>query len=606
MVDDVYGFDIETTQLSPYHDGAAILTAAIAGQGGSAVGSVLFREWGGPDALCSRIQACVANPDVLLVGHNIAAFDVPWWEKHVGPVRAKLFDTRIAYALIDEEAPSNSLDFLARKYTKYTKNEDGLNRKKLIEADPALVLKYNEQDARISAALYEPLRAELERQGLMPLFNTLSDVARVLAKMQLVGTRVDDVWVAEKSAEIEAELARVEAGLHEMIGDEINLDSPKQLGELLYNKMRMPVLNTTKKGAPSTDTATLKELKEKARLKEVREFLGLLLERRKLTKLVGTYLRPLAEEHKGTDGRVHTTFHLGRGYGDAGAGGTVTGRLSSSNPNLQNIPRDGRIKGAFAATEGLRLFSADYSQVELRVAAWYAGERTMLDAFHSGRDVHTATLADLEGVAYEYALERVKKDPEWEEKRALVKRVNFGVLYGVGPHRLVKLMRDMGITISFKRAEEIIKWWFASKKDMAQWIERVQEEAVAKKQLVTPTGRVRHLPKADWYSGEGQRALRQSVNFLVQSFSADIMLSALLLLDRMFDDVGGAQLLLTVHDSVVGEYHPDDWPEEDLSILLKDTMTNGAKADLQRRFGLDLSKLPLDVDVKLAQERWLK
>jgi DNA polymerase-1 len=324
-------------------------------------------------------------------------------------------------------------------------------------------------------------------------------------------------------------------------------------------------------------------------------------------KLRGTYLEPLLTKHAGTDGRVHTTYHLGRGYGDHGGGGTVTGRLSSSEPNLQNIPRDIVVKGTFVPSLGMRMFSADYSQVELRVAAWYAGEETMLEAFRQGLDVHTATLAELEGVKYEYAHKKVKSG-EWEENRALVKRVNFGVLYGVGEYRLVQLMRDMGIQISQKRATEIIDWWYANKKSMAKWIDDVQEIAVNEKRVVTPTGRVRRLPYAGWGKGIEAQARRQAVNFMVQSFSADLMLAALLRLEQRFAQEGGAQLLLTVHDSIVGEYYPEDWTDEELTRVAREEMLEGAKEELVKSLGVTerVRDLLLDVDVLCSMERWTK
>lgn len=606
------GFDLETTQLSPYHRGAKILTAAWSLDGRTAQGVVIDHPAARVlpkvrDIRLMQAQRFLRDSAKVIVGHNIAGFDVPWWEEVARmPVRAKLFDTRVAWSLIEEDGEKNGLGDLAERFGLGKKNEDGLDRRRLAEADPELVLKYNKQDAILSYRLGKLLEQRLAEEGLTELFDFLMSVARVLADIRATGTYVDLDWVREKSDEITAELAETERRLREMTGDEeLNFNSPKQLAALLFDQYEMPVLEKTPTGTPKTSTDVLKLLRAKAPVKEVRTILDLLLTYRRLSKLVGTYLEPYANEHRAQDGRIHTVLHLGKGYGEH-AGGTVTGRLSSSSPNLQNIPRDPRIKGAFAPTPGLKLFSADYSQVELRVAAWYAGEKSMLDAFRTGRDVHTATLAELEGRDYDEVNDMVRSgDRHWEEQRALIKRVNFGVLYGVGPYRLVKLMRDMGISITQRRATELIEWWFSAKPQMRDWIAAVHAEAVEKKQVKTPTGRIRHLPEAEFGTPWGERALRQSVNFLVQSFSADLMLAALVLLHTKFEREGGARLLLTVHDSVIGEYSPDEWRPNDLALQIERTMTTEAYDYLQTRFGVPPGLL-LDVDIKPEQTRWTK
>lgn len=595
----VYGFDLETNQLSPFVGDPLILTAAVHGKNGS-IGAMVDHPLGpgrdqkAIDQICDILE----DPDNVIVGHRIVVFDIPMWEKLTGRrVLARWFDTHVAYNLIDENSSltkSNTLEFLAAKYTSQRKNEDGLDRRKLAQAPADLVLKYNVSDARISYALYAPMLADLKAEDLVPLMEFQMWVGRSLTDATLTGMWADLEWAREQSLAITTELAEVKADLLETIGIDINLGSPKQLGELLYGFFRMPVVERTKTGAPSTSEAALKELRSIATLPIAQEFLDKLLKYRELAKLVGTYLEPLTTEHRGHDGRIHTTFNLA---------GTVTGRLSSATPNLQNLPRDKRVKGVLAATPGMRIFNADYSQLELRVAAWYSGEPSMLRAFAEGLDVHTLTLAEMEGKDYDLVSELIERYKEWEEKRALIKRVNFGVLYGVGPHRLVQLMRDMGIHITFRQAERIIAQWFERRAVMVQWIERTQEEIVDQGYVLMPTGRKRRLPGINPDTPSGQRALRQGVNARVQSLAGEIGKCAFALVGNYFEDVGGARVLVPVHDSVVGEYIPEDWPEADLKETVENLMVKQTLREMNARFGLG-TDIPLAIDVKLGSERW--
>lgn len=597
----VYGFDLETNQLSPFVGEPLILTAALHGEEGS-IGAMIDHPLGpGRDeAAIEKIKAILADPNNIIVGHRVVIFDLPWWEQIIGQrVEALWFDTHVAYSLIDENASKekrNTLEALSERYVGLEKNEDDLDRKRLAREKPELVLKYNLRDAEISYETYKPLVEELEAAGYIEMLRFRMEVGRVLTDMTLAGMYLDEAWAAERGTEIAQELGAVEADLLDTIGiPDFNLRSPDQLRELLFGIYRMPVIKRSKKTQqPSTAEEVIQELRARATLPIAQQFLDKLLKYRELSKLLGTYIEPLVEKHRGIDGRVHAFFNLA---------GTVTGRLSSSGPNLQNIPRDKRVKGVLAASPGLRLFNADYSQLELRVAAWYSGEPLLMRAFVEGLDVHTLALAEMEGRDYEWVVRAVKEDKEWEEKRALIKQVNFGILYGVGPETLVELMRGLGIYISLKRARDIIAQWYAKYTVMVDWINATHEEIVERGFVETPTGRTRRLPNVNPDTPLGQRALRQGVNFKVQSLAGELALMALLLVDRYFKEQGGAQLLVTVHDSIVGEYHPEDWSEDELQAKLQDLMVKETLREMNARFGLDPT-IPLAVDVKLGAERW--
>jgi DNA polymerase I-like protein with 3'-5' exonuclease and polymerase domains len=624
----VFGWDIETNQLNPFVGEPLVLTVACHGKAGP-VGCIvdhpLSPPWDcRPAGSMDHVARVLADPENVVVGHNLVAFDVPFWEAVIGQrIQAQLFDTRVAYSLLNENSEltnSNTLEILAEKYTKLKKNEGGLDRRRLAEAPPGEVLVYNMQDARISYELYAPLLAELKENGLEELMRFRMDVGRVLVDMTLTGTHLDVDWAAHQGDDIAGELAVLEATLHGQIGEReilkrkynrktklyethteflpYNLASSTQLSELLFGVLKLPVVAKTDKGQPSTKEEDLKELRRKISEPVMRQLLDGILKYRELSKLQGTYLQPLTTKHRGNDGRVHTTFNLA---------GTVTGRLSSSEPNLQNIPRDKRVKGVLAATPGLRLFNADYSQLELRVAAWYAQEPSMLKAFAEGLDVHTMVLSEMEGKEYSWVRAQLKAEGDiggpWTEKRALIKPVNFLVLYGGGPYRLVKSLADLGIYISQKRAEGILQQWFARYSRIAEWIEEAKQRIVRDGRVVTPTGRVRRLPGVDPTTPSGQRALRQGVNFLIQSLAGEAALMSLIEVQKFFEREGGGRLLLTVHDSVVGEYHPDDWAEADLSAALSRLMVEDTLAAMERRFNMPPT-IPLAVDVKLGQERW--
>jgi DNA polymerase-1 len=595
----VLGFDIETTSLKAWSPDARILTAAVVGEHESLAASPGTRNF-------SAIQVdAVENPDVVLVGHNLIGFDIPFWQAHVGPVRAKYFDTRVAYGLIDESGNNNTLDGLAELFLGKRANlEMKAKRKMLAELPIAEVLEYNREDSELSYQLYDPLVRLLEENGRLELFEWIMECGRTLVGMMTRGTAIDTAWVEAESAKMDEEIESLEVVLrHDVDGipEDFNPRSGKQLGWLLFEHMGMPVLKRTKNGAPVTSAEVLKQLRSQAPHEIIAEYLDSILKYKKLLKMRGTYLRPLAGKHYGTDGRIHTGYNMAK----SSKGGTVTGRLSSHEPNLQNIPRDKRVKGAFVPSEGMRMFEADYSQLEIRVAAWYSQEPKMLDAFAKGRDIHTAALSDIEGRPYDELVAELEDGNEkLKEQRTLVKRVNFGVLYGVGSKKLVELMRDMGIEITLSKAQSINRKWFATYDKLAEWIKDVKEYVNENLQIETPTGRVRHLPGAHEFEQDYIRwsAQRQAVNFLVQSLASDITMLGIQGVDRYLTTTGLGHLLLTVHDSVLGEYEPKHTAVSLLAPDIDRVMTDGVNQELKERFGIPA--LPLAVDVDTNLRRW--
>jgi DNA polymerase-1 len=605
---DLMGFDIETTGLRHDERGAKILTAAAWSPDTTANATHL-------DDYIERIEWPIIQGGYRLAGQNIIGFDIPWWWAHVAPnYDIDVWDTQVAQSLINEESRDNSL---LGNALHWNVELEGVDFDKLIQmknqrthlADTPLqdVMEYNIMDAILSFRVAEQQRIVLTESGQLDFFYRLMDIGVVLAKMMWQGVLVDKAFATDQRNQAEYDLERLERKILYMAdAPELNIGSTQQLGKLLFEDLGMPVMRKTRKGQPSTASAPLKQLRAHSENEDVKDFLSLILEHREKKKLIGTYYDPMLNKLTGKDGRVRTTYHLGRSK----YGGTVTGRLSSSKPNLQNVPRDKKVKGMFIPSMHYMMYDADYSQIELRVAAWYSGEASMLSAFADGLDIHTATLADMEGIEYVTALANVEMHDEWKEKRANVKRVNFLILYGGGPNTLVELSRDVGAELTHTQAKDLMTRWYAARPQLSQWIEDTKAAAIVNRQLETPTGRVRHLPYAGDGGQEGGRQLRQGVNFMVQSLASDIMLLALQQvdgLDNWFHMRYGPKpyayhrTLMTVHDSVIGEFF-HDIDEDDQKHYLYGRMVSNVKDIIEHEYGI--TGLPLEVDITTGMSRW--
>lgn len=607
----VWGFDLETWnpggKPDPWHPERLTLTAALA-KDDVVYGFMLDHPLDTKttdaqyEARIWAIDKVVSDPRNLISCHNLATFDAIWWVVLLGhdSFGAQQFDTRIAHALIDENA-ENSLDALATKYTSLTKNEENLNRKRLDKEDPEKVLRYNMSDALISLQLFDPILSDLTDENQVELFEFMQEVSKITQGMTLVGAQADKDWIEEKLKEIEADADRQQAALEKMF-DGVSITSPKQLSKLLYERMGLPVLKrSVKSQEPSVSKEAFLMLKNKANIgADMRGILNDILEFRGTKKLSSTYLKPFRDKHTKEDGRIHTTFNIGKGQG---IGGTVTGRLSSANPNLQNNPRDERLRGVIIPTPGMVMFDADYSQLELRILAWYSQDPVMLSAFHNNQDLHTMTMAKIAGLEYAEAVARLadpKTKKAWKEKRVQAKRTNFGIPYGIGPFKLMIQIWESGASSTEGSAKELLEYWKRTFRAANKQLEEWKDTVISTGRLVTPTGRVRHLPGGSRYSATGGRVLRQGINFPIQSLAADITFVALVLLHREFERQGGSRLTLTVHDSIMGEYYEEDWP--DMEETLHRIMVTDTLAFMKEMWGIE--GLPLEVDVDVGLKRW--
>ncbi len=440
----------------------------------------------------------------------------------------------------------------------------GKDRRPFATLDAEVAGGWLAESAACAVAVEERLVPELEAAGLLAIYRELElPVAHLLARMECHGVKLDREALVSLGKEVDARLAEVLAECHRVAGREVNVASPKQLAQLLFEELGLPVLKRTKTG-PSTDHEVLEKLAEQHPLPK------LVLEHRMLAKLKGTYIDtlPLLVER---DGRLHTTFDQT---------GTATGRLASNNPNLMNIPirtdLGRRIRKAFVAEEGNRLLTADYSQIEMRVLAHVTGDQGLIRALREGADIHRRTAAEIFGVT------EAEVRPE---QRDVAKMVNYAVAYGLSPYGL-----STRLDIPAKEAAQIIGRYFERYAGVKAWIDRVVEQAREKGYVTTLEGRRRFLPDLRSRNPNlRQAAERAAINMPIQGTAADIMKRAMIRVDQALTKAGsGARMLLQVHDELVLEV-----PEAEVdavSALVREGMEGAADLDV-----------PLVVEIKTGR-----
>lgn len=545
--------DIETEGLNPFDKNRRIISIALSAEPETAYTSYILDGWT-PRHL-SIIKELLKRRDVVLVGHNIK-FDLNWLrlKLKIRP-RVKLFDTMFAYYLLNENAKVKTLEALAAKYTTMGDYKKGLDRGDIKRWAKDDVLIYNGMDADAGRRLFDVFVPKLKKQGLLPLMTTAMEVLPVISKMEVDGVYLDQKWARNSQREMFARMVENRQEINDLAKMRIDPDSPKSMSYLLYTKMRMPIEFLTKKGAPSTGKEAVKRALEHVKPGSKNEkILRAIQQEKRDAKLLSTYYQPI-EGWLAFDARVHTHYRFGKQEDDKGFGGTVTGRLSSDDPNLQNIPIDSVVRGMFAATPGWLFFDGDYSQLELRVAAFLSKEPLLIQAFEEGLDVHTLVMSDLLDIPYDDLSNRLNSDEQLKVMRVAIKRVNFGILYGIAAKRLQKILwLDLGVTWSVEKCKQLINQWLGKYKRVAHWIKMQKYFAVQHKYVRMAFGQIRRLPDAEFNTMLGERALRQATNFPVQSTASWICLMGMMLLERwrISNSLKG-RLLMQVHDSIALE-----------------------------------------------------
>jgi len=584
---DEFVLDVETTSLDPMsaelvgvsfcaEEGKAFYVAISSGtnDGRDLFTSSSDRAGIGIDKFREVIGPVLKNGSKKKIGHNIK-YDLIVLASHGIYVEGVFFDTMIASYCLDPERFSHSLDnlaieFLHHRMISYKDLFKKGDRKRDIREVPIEVLKdYSCEDADFTMRLKGIFARELEKAGLKKLFFEIEmPLCLVLKKMEMNGVGIDVERLRRLSEEVSGRLDGLTEDIYRIAGERFNINSNKQLQEILFNKLKLPSGRKTKTGY-STDSEVLGELAGE------HEIARLILDYRQLAKFKSTYIDALPELINPKTGRIHTSFNQTV---------TSTGRLSSSEPNLQNIPiraELGReIRRAFIPSPGNILVDADYSQIELRIMAHLSKDPELIRAFQEGVDVHTRTASRIYGIP---------EDRVDDEKRSMAKTINFGVIYGMGARGLA---RQLGISV--EEASEFINEYFKRYPGVREFIERAKKEAREKGYAETILGRRRYLPDID--SGDNRlksMSERIAINMPVQGSAADMIKIAMIKIDRELEEFSlNSRMIIQVHDELVF-----DVPLEERDKLV----------DIVRR--LMESAVELDVPIKAeigTGENWLE
>jgi len=567
-------FDTETTSTDPLQ--ARLVGMSVATETGKAwyvpVGHAEGEQLPLPDVL-QELRPLLESETIGKTGHNLK-YDYAVMVRHGVAPRGLAFDTMLAAYLVNPTARSLSLSALAmsRLGVEMTPITDLIGKGKgqitmdLVDIDT--VARYAGADADITLQLRHLLETELDNLELEPLFQDIEmPLVTVLADMELTGVSLDNSVLADMSRQMTEELGRLEGRIYEIAGYRFNINSTQQLGQLLFKELKLPTGRRTKTGF-STDSEVLERLRGR------HEIVDMILDYRQLIKLKNTYVDALPTLVSPVDGRIHTDFNQTS---------TATGRLSSSSPNLQNIPIRGeigrKIRRAFVpSAPGRSLLAADYSQIELRILAAMSGDQRLVEAFTNREDVHRATAAAVFGVAPEDVT---------DDQRRIAKVVNFGIIYGIGENRLAA---ETGISRS--EAGEFIAAYNETYAGVKSFMDSMRKRAALYGWVSTLLNRRRPTP--DIHSrnpGVQQAAERAAINMPIQGTAADIIKIAMIRLHReLAERYPEAKMLLQVHDELVFDVPDSD--VEPVATLVREVMVNALRLDV-----------PLEVEVK-AGPNW--
>jgi DNA polymerase-1 len=524
----------------------------------------------------AKFKPVFENEAIRKIGQNIK-FDLMVLDNYGITVRGSLFDTMIAHYLINPEL-RHGMDYLAEILLNYRTihieeliDAKGKNQLNMRQVSFEKITEYAAEDADITLQLKIVLEPQLAENQLDKLFYDVEmPLVRVLAKMEKNGVLIDDFSLTQSSQVLTGEMHRIEREIQKTAGENINVSSPKQVGELLFDRLKVvEKAKKTKTGQYVTDEETLEALRSK------HPVIGQILDYRGLKKLLSTYIDALPKLINNKTGKIHTSFNQTV---------TATGRLSSSNPNLQNIPiRDEQgkeIRKAFIADQGCLFVSADYSQVELRVMAHLSGDANMLAAFHDDYDIHAATAAKI----YKVPLDKVTSD-----MRRKAKTANFGIIYGISAFGLSERL-----FISRKEAKELIDNYFEIYPQVKQYIDDSIEKARSNGYVETIFHRKRFLPDITSHNANVRKfAERNAVNAPIQGSAADIIKIAMVRIDRRLEEANlKTQMILQVHDEL--NFNVPTAELEQVKAIIK--------TEMEGAFPL---RVPLKVDIGIGQN-WLE
>lgn len=554
LTKEIFSLDTETTSTNPIDAELVGLSFSVEEKKAFYVAVPDNREEA--QKIVNIFKPLYENPEILKIGQNLK-YDLEVLHNYGVSLAGPMFDTMIAHYLIQPELRHN-MDYMAETLLHYRTihieeliGERGRNQRNMRDLKPAEVYEYAAEDADITLRLYNVLLPKLKECGAEQLFYEIEmPLMPVLAEMELNGIRIDTDSLAETSSILTSRMRQLETQIYEAAGEEFNIASPKQVGEILFGKMKIvDKPKKTKTGQYVTSEEVLQQLRHKNPIVDD------ILAHRGLKKLLGTYVDALPKLINRRTGHIHTSFNQAV---------TSTGRLSSSDPNLQNIPvrgEDGKeIRRCFIPEEGCLFFSADYSQIELRVMAHLSGDENMAEAFRLGHDIHAATAAKI----YKEDIADVTRD-----QRTKAKRANFGIIYGITVFGLAERL-----DISRAEAAQLIDGYFASFPKVAQYMEQSKETARAKGYAETFFHRRRYLPDINSHNATVRNfAERNAINAPIQGSAADIIKIAMVRISRRFKAEGiKSKMILQVHDELNFSVLPEE--KEKVQRIVLEEMQN--------------------------------
>ena len=537
---DTICLDTETTSIDAIR--AKLVGLSFSVKKGEAWYVAVPRETEAAQHMVQIFSSIYENDKILKVGQNLK-YDLTVLANYGIQLKAPLFDTMLAHYLVQPELRHN-MDYLAEIYLNYQTihidtliGPKGKNQKNMADLAPADICDYACEDADITLQLMEPLKAEMEKNQLTRVFHEIEmPLMPVLAQMERNGVRLDTEVLSETGEQFRQRMQQLETEIYELAGHPFTITSPRQVGEVLFDELKLnEKAKKTKSGQYSTGEEVLEAIKHKHPIVEK------ILAHRALKKLISTYIDALPKLINPATGRIHTSFNQAV---------TATGRLSSSNPNLQNIPvrgDDGReIRKAFVPEPGCIFFSADYSQIELRIMAHLSADEHLVNDFRCGRDIHAATASRI----FHKPIEEVSRD-----ERRKAKTANFGIIYGISAFGLAERME-----VSRTEAKELITNYFDTYPRVKEYMQTSVERARELGYIVTEFGRRRYLPDITSRNAVVRGyAERNAVNAPIQGTAADIIKIAMVRIAQRFEAEGiQSKMILQVHDELNFSVLPEE------------------------------------------------
>ncbi len=577
----IWAFDTETNGLKPFDSHIIGLSFSYQRDEGYYLPLTDLPDLSAEEML-RELKPLFADPALKKCGQNIK-FDVLMLYGHGIKVKGIFFDTMIAHYLLHSGSRGHKLDNIAKQYLNYEMipieeliGKRGKSQKNMSELSPEEIYRYAAEDAEITFALVEVLEKELKKNNLHPLFTKLEmPLVEVLTAMEINGVKIDTDLLRSVSDKIEITLKETIKKIYEIAGEEFNINSTQQLGKIIYDKLEihkelgLKRIPKTAKGGYSTSESALEKMAE-------HKLINLILQYRKLTKLKNTYLDPLPSLISKKTGRLHASFNQTV---------TATGRLSSSDPNLQNIPirteLGKEIRKAFIPeTANNVILSADYSQIELRIMAELSGDPSLKAAFSAGKDIHTSTAAMLMGIPEEEVT---------SDHRRKAKEINFGILYGMNRYGLAKRLG-----ISAEEAQQMINNYFAGFPRVLDYTMRIITFATRNRFVETMMGRRRYIPEIDSSNRNvRENAERQAINTVIQGSAADLIKMAMIKIQKYIEQNSlESKMLIQIHDELLFEV-----PKAEVDIMkkaVKEIMSTAYKIEV-----------PLEVDLGVGKN-WLE